>query len=127
VPISHLNPALSLAALVVGLVCVILGTVTVIRDRRRRAEWPRYPGRVVTSRLDDGKIRFQVSYVRDGRQITFWNRFTAPVDPMGQDVQVLVNPENPDDALVSRGLIGGSSLGLGVIGFGVFVLVLVSL
>ncbi|WP_375433490.1 DUF3592 domain-containing protein [uncultured Friedmanniella sp.] len=116
-PFSWLPPTF----LGVGLLAVVLGTLAVVRDRRRRNEWTSYPGRVVGSRLDDGQIRCRVSYVRDGREVIFWNRFSSTTmsDPVGREVEVLVNPENPDDAMVSRGLVGGTAFGFGLLGFGV--------
>ncbi len=117
-------PGLALVELAVGLLLMVLGLVLLLRDRRRRAEWPSYPGRVVTSRLDDGKIRYQVTYRRDGREATFWNRYYAVTDPVGREVEVLVNPDDPDDALVSAGNGGGSRVGLGLAAFGLLVVVL---
>ena len=70
--------------------------------RRRRLTWLRYPGRVVATRPDGDLMRCQVAYWRDGTQVLFWNRYTSSVlrDPVGRDVPVLVNPEDPHDAVV---------------------------
>lgn len=115
---------LPLVLVVVGGLSVVLGGVTVVRDRQRRRDWRIAPGRVVASRLEDGQFRSRVAYVRDGRERAFWNRFsaTALTDPVGREVEVLVNPENPDDAVVSRGLVGGSVVGLGFAAFGMVAL-----
>jgi len=115
---------LPLVLVVVGVLSVVLGGVTVVRDRQRRQDWQATPGRVVASRLEDGQFRSRVAYVWEGRERAFWNRFsaTALTDPVGREVEVLVNPEDPDDAVVSRGLVGGSVVGLGFAAFGIVAL-----
>ena len=115
---------LPLVFVVVGVLFVVLGAVTVVRDRARRRDWPTTPGRVVASRLEDGQFRSRVAYVWDGREHAFWNRFsaTALTDPVGREVEVLVNPEDPGDAVVSRGLVGGSVVGFALAAFGLVAL-----
>jgi hypothetical protein len=113
---------MSLLSLVLGIAFIGAGLWTVLADRRRRAEWQVHPGRVVASRLDDGKIRFRVSYTWQGREVSFWNRYSVTVDPVGKDVEVLVNPEDPEDAVVSRGLASGTALGVAMVAFGVLAL-----
>lgn len=104
---------LPLAFLGFGLLFVVIGVVTVVNDRRRRRDWQRYPGRVVASRLDEGKFQSQVAYLHHGREVTFWNRFssTTLTDPVGRTVEVLVNPDDPHDAVVSGVLPGGAVVG----------------
>ena len=111
-PGSDVGSVLPLALFVIGLLLAALGVETRRRDRRRREEWVTYPGRVVASRLEDGQFRSCVAYQRDGREVVFWNRFsaTALTDPVGREVEVLVNPDDPDDAVVGRGAVNGSSV-----------------
>jgi hypothetical protein len=115
---------LPLAFLGFGLLFVVLGARTVFRDRHRRSEWLPAPGRVVASRLsgDDGQLQCQVAYRREGREVLFWNPFSSTTmgDPVGREVEVLVNPDDPADAVVSRGLAGGSITGYVFIAFGLF-------
>lgn len=120
-PIRNALSWLPWGFLAFGLLFIVLGASTVIKDRRRRESWPTFPGRVVGSRLDDGQTQSQVSYLRDGRAIVFWNRFTSTTvtDPVGREVEVMVNPEDPSDAVVGRGLVGGSAAGIGFLVFGV--------
>ena len=115
-PATPWASGLPLGLLGFGLLLVVIGLITLTRDRRRRESWQSYPGRVVASRLEDGQFRSCVAYLRDGREVTFWNRFTgsALTDPVGREVEVLVNPEDPGDAVVSGGLAGGSTVGTGV-------------
>lgn len=119
-PIGNVLSGLPVGFVVVGVVFLGLGTRSLIQGSRRRESWPTFPGRVVGSRLDDGQIRSQVSYQRDGRDIVFWNRFTATTttDPVGREVEVMVNPDDPDDAVVGRGLAGGASVGVAFVVFG---------
>jgi Protein of unknown function (DUF3592) len=111
---------LPLAFLAFGLLFVLLGVTSLVRHRRRRSSWSTFPGRVVGSRLDDGQIRSRVAYVHDGREVTFWNRYTSTTmtDPVGREVEVLVNPDDPNDAVVSGGLVGGGTVGIAMLFFG---------
>lgn len=120
-PIGNALSWLPWGFLAFGLLFLFLGLRTVIKDRRRRESWPTYPGRVVGSRLDDGRTQSQVSYLRDGREITFWNRYSSTTmsDPVGRDVEVMVNPEDPEDAVVGHGLVGGGLVGFAFIVFGI--------
>jgi hypothetical protein len=121
VPVSDLTSWLPLGLLAFGVLFVIHGYATWTRDRRRRASWLPYPGRVVATRLDDGQFHSRIAYLRDGHELTFWNRFTstALTDPVGREVDVLVNPDDPDDAAVSAGLAGGGTVGIVLMAFGV--------
>ena len=78
----------------------------------------------MASRLEDGQFRSRVAYVWNGRERAFWNRFTATTmtDPVGREVEVLVNPEDPDDAVVAGGLAGGSVVGFALLAFGILAL-----
>ena len=113
-PATNLTSWLPLGLLGFGLLFVILGLTTWTKDRRRRASWLPFRGRVVASRLDDGQFQSRVAYLRDGHELTFWNRFTstALTDPVGREVDVLVNPGDPDDAVVSAGLARGGTVGI---------------
>ena len=115
---------LPVVAVVVGVLFVVLGAAAVLRDHRRRQDWPTTPGRVVASRLEDGQFRSRVAYVWNGRERAFWNRFTATAvtDPVGREVEVLVNPEDPGDAVVATGLAGGSVVGFALLAFGILAL-----
>jgi hypothetical protein len=121
VPVTNLVSWLPLGLLAFGLLFVVLGLASWTKDRRRRASWLFFPGRVVASRLDDGQLRSRVAYLRDGREVTFWNPFTstALTDPVGREVDVLVNPADSDDAVVSAGLAGGGTVGIALAAFGV--------
>lgn len=105
---------LSLGAALLGALFVVLGVRALVSSRRQRRTWLPRPGRVVATRLDDGQVRSQVAYLRDGAEVRFWNRSTSSVvlDPVGRDVTVLVNPDDPHDAVVSGGLVGGSTVGV---------------
>ena len=107
----------------IGTLFVLRGVRTVTADRRRRESWLRYPGRVVGSRLvssgfsDDltaDQTQCRIAYVRDGREIEFWNRFTSTMlsSPDGRVVEVLVNPDDAGDAVVSDGLANGRVVGV---------------
>ena len=124
-PIGNLLSWLPWAFLAFGLMFIFLGLRTVTGERRRRESWPTYPGWVVGSRLSDGQTQSRVSYQRDGREITFWNRYSSTTmsDPVGREVEVMVNPEDPDDAVVGHGLVGGGLVGLAFIVFGAMALV----
>lgn len=97
-----------------GLVFVGSGVTTLLACRRRARTWRTVPGQVVASRLHDGQFRCQVAFVHEGREIRFWNRFTSSAfsDPVGRAVEVLVDPDDPSRAVVSRGLVGSSVVGL---------------
>lgn len=105
---------ISLGAVLLGALFVVLGVRALVSDGRRRRTWLPFPGRVVASRLDDEQVRCQVAYLRDGTEVRFWNRYTSTVllDPVGREVGVLVNPEDPADAVVSSGLVSGSTVGV---------------
>jgi hypothetical protein len=95
-------PVYILGFLVVGTVLILAGARPFVRARRRRLTWQAYPGRIVASRPDGDQVRCQVAYVRDGTKVLFWNRSTSTVlrDPVGREVQVLVNPADPRDAVI---------------------------
>lgn len=104
---------LAAGALLVGGRLLLGGVWTLRRDRVRRATWRPYPGEVVASRLEGEQIRCQVAYRRaDGTKVLFWNRFssTTLTDPVGREVQVLENPADPREAVVSDGLAAGGRL-----------------
>ena len=110
-----------LVLVLVGLLALGHGLRTILDGRRRKQSWRTVPGRVVASRLDDGAFRCQVAFDHDGREIRFWNRFTSTgvLDPVGREVEVLVDPADPSQAVVSRGLAGAGAAGLGFCAFGV--------
>jgi len=101
---------------------VVIGVLTTNADRRRRRTWIALTGVVVGSRLDgDGHQRFQVEYRdRTGVPIRFWNRFTASGgrDRTGEPVDVLVNPADPHDAVISGGAATGRLVGSALFAFG---------
>ena len=103
-----------LVVVLFGLFFLASGVRTVLAGRQRAQTWRTVPGRVVASRLDDGQFRCQVAFTLDGREVRFWNRFTSSAlsDPVGRDVEVLVDPDDPSQAVVSRGLVGASVVGL---------------
>lgn len=107
-----------------GVLFLIIGGTTLVNARRRRRTWIPRKGRVIGSRLDgDGQLRLQVAFTQDGRQITFWNRFTSTsaVDPVGRDVDVLANPADPTDAVVVGGAVHPSFLSWVFLVFGAVV------
>lgn len=110
------------AVLAVGGLFAVIGALTTSQDRRRRRTWLPATGVVVGSRLDgDGHQRCQVEYRdRGGRPVRFWNRFTSAggVDRTGRTVDVLVNPADPQDAVVSSGVVTGRLVGSALIAFG---------
>ena len=110
----------------VGAFFVVSGATILVRAGRRQRQWLTYPVRVVTSRLDDAQFRFQVALDHDGRQIRFWNRHTTSlgVDPVGRDVEVLVNPADPSQAVVSKGQSRPEVAGVGFLLFGVVAMVI---
>ena len=112
------------AIIVVGLLVGGIGVSTLLGGRRRRESWERVPGRVIGSRLSDNQLRCQVTFVLRGREVTFWNRYSSSfvIDPVGREVEVLVNPENPQDAVVARGLAGSNAVGISFVVFGVVAL-----
>ncbi|GGL98262.1 DUF3592 domain-containing protein [Nakamurella endophytica] len=113
---------IGLAVLAVALVCVVTGVTTLLRARGRSRTWVRGTGRVVQSRLDgDGHIRFRVAFEHAGQEVTFWNRFTSGtgVDPVGRDVDILVNPVDPSDAVVVGGPARPGAAGWAFVAFGV--------
>ena len=118
------------AAVGFGALFLILGVRTLVSARRRHRTWTRVPGLIVGSRLDSSGdsssgFRYQVSFDWQGRTVTFWNRFVTSggFDKTGQNVEVQVNPENPDDAVVSRGIAGGQTVGIAFTAFGLLALV----
>ncbi len=120
-----LPPWIGIALFCLGVVVLIGAGRTLLAGRRRARSWLRRDGRVVSSRLDDGAIRYQVSFRHEGREIRFWNRFTSGtgIDPVGREVTVLVNPADAGDAVVERGAAGSGVSGAA---FGLFGLVLVA-
>lgn len=125
-PLPNLTSWLPLAFLAFGLLFTGLGISTVRKNRRRREEWLTVPGRVVGSRLSgDGQVQCQVAYRRDGQEVLFWNRFTSSTmsNPVGRAVEVLVNPDDPGDAVVSAGLVSGGLVGWAFLVFGLVVVV----
>lgn len=125
--LTNLLTWVPLAFLAFGLLFTGLGISTLRKNRRRREEWVALPGRVVGSRLSgDGQVQCRVAYHRDGREVIFWNRYTSTTmsNPVGRAVEVLVNPDHPDDAVVSRGLVSGGLVGWAFLAFGlVFVVI----
>lgn len=114
-PFTWIPRIVAVGMLLFGLLFVVLGVRTLRADRLRRRTWHAARGQVVASRLDDEHTRCQVAYRRpDGTEVLFWNRYTSTVvrDPVGRAVQVLVNPADPHDAVVSSGLVGGSAVGV---------------
>jgi hypothetical protein len=109
-------------AVLFGALFVSRGVRALASDRERRESWLTFPGRVVGSRTVssgfDGTTsdptQCQVAYIRNGHEIVFWNRFTSTTtfrSPVGRPVEVLVNPADPGDAVVSRGLATGGTRG----------------
>ena len=68
---------------------------------------------MVDSRVDDEQTRYQVAYWRGRTRVVFWNRYTSTTmtNPVGRAVQVLVDPVDPHNAVVSAGLAGGGLVG----------------
>ena len=121
---------LSWAIVGFGALFLILGVSTLTSSARRNRSWVRVPGRIVGSRLDSlndssGGFRYQVSFDWQGRTVTFWNRFVTSggIDRTGSEVEVLVDPAHPDDAVVSRGIAGGAAVGVAFVVFGAVALI----
>ena len=125
-PGSPADPWMALAFLGVGAFFVVDGAMILVRARRRQRQWRTYPGRVVASRLDDGQFRYQVAFDHDGREIRFWNPHTTSygIDPVGRDVEVLANPADPNQAVVSKGQTRPEVVGAGFLVFGVVAVVI---
>ena len=125
VPGFPTDPWITLVSLGVGGFFVVSGATTLVRAGRRRRQWRTYPGRVVASRLDDGQLRFQVAFDHDGREIRFWNPQTTAlgVDPVGRDVEVLVNPADPSQAVMSKGQSRPEVVGIAFLVFGIVAIV----
>lgn len=118
------------AAVAFGALFLLLGVGALVTSARRSKTWIRVPGRIVGSRLDSlgdssSGFRYQVSFPFQGRTVTFWNRYTTSggVDRTGAEVEVLVDPDNVNDAVVSRGVMGGQAVGVAFVVFGVVALV----
>lgn len=111
---THVPALLCVGFLLLGLFFVGSGIRTLAAQSRRSRTWVRMPGRVVASRLDGDLTRSQVAFRLQERTVLFWNRYTSTTvrDPVGRDVQVLVNPADPHDAVVESGLVGGSLVGV---------------
>ena len=121
-PLTTLIPVVLVAF---GLLFFAIGVNTLRGGRRRGRDWERVPGRVIGSRLDsmgsgDGQLRCQVAFGYQGREVVFWNRYTSSfgVDPVGREVEVLVNPADPHDAVVAGGLAGAKAVGVSFLAFG---------
>ena len=119
-----LNPWIGQGVIALGVLVLIGAGRTVLNGRRRQRSWTRRDGRVVASRLDDGQFRYQVSFRNGEEEVRFWNRFTtgSGLDPVGRQVTVLVNPDDPRDAVVGAGAAGA---GVSAAGFAVFGLIAV--
>ena len=126
VPGFPADPWIALAFLGFGAFFVVAGATILVRAVRRQRQWRTYPGRVVASRLDDGQFQFQVAFDHDGREIRFWNPYTTTlgVDPVGRDVEVLVSPDDPSHAVVSKGQSRREAAGVGFLVFGVLAMVI---
>jgi Protein of unknown function (DUF3592) len=124
-PPSSVDPWIAAGALAFGVLFAAIGVVTLVNAAGRRRRWLPRPGRIVASRLDDGQFRFQVAFTHDGREIRFWNRHTTAsgIDPVGREVQVLVNPADPGQAIVSSGQSRPELAGAAFLAFGVLALV----
>jgi Protein of unknown function (DUF3592) len=125
-PASSVDPWIALSALGFGVLFAAMGVATLVRAARRRRHWHVHQGTVVASRLDDGQFRFQVAFAYGGREIRFWNPYTTAsgVDPVGRDVEVLVNPDDPAQAVVSRGQSRPEVVGAAFLAFGVVALLI---
>lgn len=95
-----------------GLLFLGIGVTMLRGGRRRSQDWERVTGPVIGSRLDsigssNSQIRCQIAFGYQGRDI-FWNRHTPSfaIDPVGREVEVLVSPADPHDAVVAGGLAG---------------------
>lgn len=121
VPASSIDRWITLVLLGVGAFFAVVGATILISAVRRRRRWRTHPGRVVASRLNDGQFRFQVAFDYDGREVRFWNRYTTSLgaDPVGRDVEVLVNPADPSQAVVSKGQSRPEAAGVAFLVFGV--------
>jgi Protein of unknown function (DUF3592) len=126
VPGLPLDPWIAFGFIAVGAVFVVAGATALVRAGRRQREWLTYPGRVTASRLQDGQFRFQVAFDHEGREIRFWNSHTTAlgVDPVGREVEVLVNPADPTQAVVSKGQSRPELAGVGFLVFGVVAVVI---
>lgn len=115
----------SLAILGSGVLFAAFGVTTLAKDSRVRREWQPRRGRVVATRLSDGRFRCLVAYQHEGQEVRFWNRYTSTglVDPVGREVEVLVDPEDPHDAVVGRGQVGGRVVGGAFLAFGILAVV----
>ena len=119
--LGGLPPWIVTLPLILGLLFLGLGLRMLIRSRHWRRTWTRRAGQVVGSRLSDGQIQSQVTFVDEQGQVTFWNRDTTSFasDPVGRRVEVLVNPEDRSDALVTAGLAAPGFVADAFIVFGV--------
>jgi len=115
------------ALLLGGLLFAGLGGKTLADTRRQRETWQRARGVVVGSRsadTDTSQVYLQVSYEYLGTRRTFWNRYSST--PLGQtsgrEVDILVNPEDPQEAVVARGAASGGVIAVVFVLFGVVAL-----
>ncbi|NHC13151.1 DUF3592 domain-containing protein [Motilibacter deserti] len=101
----------------VGAVFAALGTAILLSGRRRANAWIPVPGTVVGATWDrNNDSRYlRVAYTGpDGVPRTFVNRYGSTMlrAPQGRQVRVLVNPAEPDDAVLAGARHGGGCLGL---------------
>lgn len=82
---------------------------------------------VVGSRSADtetSQVYLHVSYEYAGEQRTFWNRYSStPLGrTTGRNVDILVNPEDPQEAVVATGAANGRAFGISFALLGLVVL-----
>ncbi len=73
-----------------------------------------------------GTSRFRWPSTTTDARSGFWNRYATNfgVDPVGRDVEVLVNPAEPSQAVVSKGQSRPEVAGVGFLVFGVVAMVI---
>lgn len=102
---SGVGAAVGPVLIVLGAVLAVVGVVLTLRAGRRRSSWIAVPGRLVAETAEPaGMVTQHISYRHAGRTRELSRRVSGAASLAGgTDVDLLVDPTDPDRAVVLSG------------------------
>lgn len=118
VEMSGKNTIFSLIFIVIGFALIVWGIINIVTRSKKKKAYTLTEGKVIdyaVNRSDDGSYTYGIiaEYIVDGISYTInptsYSNLTRAKHPLGSQVKVRYNPENPADAIFDK---DGSSIGV---------------